>query len=238
MTFQKVRQAFNMRAGEVRAIDRLDYLGVWRLQLFHLVMTKTVNDIGAAMPNTNMVEDRGSLAHAAALLGVSSWFCNSKKSIVRVGNYERHAQLWKAFATALLLNMFKHYCRVSGVHPGSLKTKEGVVRFIASMLRHYGALWYWDKDAVDPMSHLDCDLFNASRDQVVRLVLDLTFRQAQHENDALALRALRRTMIVIFTVGSTKSKYSIYTLIDLVGFCVFIHMYIDLFSIFTDRSLS
>ena len=61
-------------------------------------------------------------------------------------------------------------------------------------------------------------LFKAARDQVVRLVLDLAFRKAQHQNDALALRALRRTMIVIFASSSVKSKYAFYTLIDLVGF--------------------
>ena len=61
-------------------------------------------------------------------------------------------------------------------------------------------------------------LFKAARDQVVRLVLDLAFRKAQHQNDALALRALRRTMIVIFAASSVKSKYAFYTLIDLVGF--------------------
>ena len=92
MTFQKIRQAFQMMAGEDRAIDRLDFLGIFRLQLFHLIMAKTAMDIRAAMPNVNMVEDQGSLSHAAARLGILSWFCNEKQQIVRGNNYERHAQ--------------------------------------------------------------------------------------------------------------------------------------------------
>ena len=206
------------RAGEVRAIDRLDYLGVFRLQLFHLVMAKTAADIKAGMPNTSKVEDRGSLSNAAAQLGILGWFCNDKKSMVKVGNYERHAQHWKAYAVSLLLNMFKNYTRIGGVNPGSLKTKGEVVDFLATMLQYYGATWYWDQNATDPMDHWDCDLFRASRDQVVRVVLDLAFKKAQHQNDALALRALRRTMIVIFAASSAKSKYAFYTLVDLVGF--------------------
>ena len=222
MTFQKINEAIMRRAGEVRAIDRLDYLGVFRLQLFHMVMAKTSADILAGMPRVSMVEDRGSLSNAAAQLGILGWFTNNKKAIVRAGNYERHAQHWKAYAVCLLLNMFGHFSRVSGVNPGSLRTKKEVVDFLSGMLRHFGALWYWDKDAVDPQEQWDCDLFKASRDQVVRLVLDLAFRKAQHQNDALALRALRRTMLVIFAASSVKSrsgnsKYALYTLIDLVG---------------------
>ena len=76
MTFQKVNQAVMMSTDEVTAIDRLDFLGIFRLQLFHLVMAKTAMDVKAAMPDVNKVEDRGSLGHAAALLGIRGWFCN------------------------------------------------------------------------------------------------------------------------------------------------------------------
>ena len=52
------------QADEVRALDRLDFIGIFRL--FHLVMSKVCTDIKAAMPNMTMVEDKGSLANAAA----------------------------------------------------------------------------------------------------------------------------------------------------------------------------
>ena len=66
MTFQKVRQAVMAQADEVRALDRLDFIGIFRLQIFHLVMSKVCTDIKAAMPNMTMVEDKGSLANTAA----------------------------------------------------------------------------------------------------------------------------------------------------------------------------
>ena len=66
MTFQKVRHAVMAQADEVRALDRLDFIGIFRLQIFHLVMSKVCTDIKAAMPNMTMVEDKGSLANTAA----------------------------------------------------------------------------------------------------------------------------------------------------------------------------
>ena len=218
MTFQKMNQAVMMRVDEVRALDRLDYLGIFRLQLFHMVMAKNCLDIKAAMPDVNMVEDKGSLANAAAFLGILGWFCNVTKQIVRGNNYERHAQTLRAFQVSLLLNMFKHFVQLTGVNLSTIKSRLEVEDFLSRMLDHFGALWYWDEGAVDPMADWNCNLFLASRDQVVRLVLDLAFRQAQHQNDALALRALRRVMIVIFCANSTKSKYALYTLLDLVRF--------------------
>ena len=217
MTFQKVNQAVMMRVREVRAIDRLDYLGIFRLQLFHLVMSKTSIDIRAAMPNVNMVEDPGTLAHAAALLGILGWFCNNKNQIVRDDNYERHAQHLRAFQQPLLVNMFQHHLKSSGVDPSTVRSRLEVEELLTTMLTSFGAFWFWDPDAVDPMADRHCDLFKSSRDQVVRFALDLAFRQAQHQNDAVALRALRRVMAVVFCANTTKSKYALYTLFDLVS---------------------
>ena len=217
MTFQKMNQAVMMCTNEVTAIDRLDFLGIFRLQIFHLVMAKTSMDIKAAMPDVNKVEDRGSLGNAAALLGILGWFCNDKKKIVRDDNYERHAQHLRAFQQALLINMYKNYIKISGVDPSSLKSRVEVQEFLTRMFTDFGAIWYWDVGSVDPKADRACDLFKASRDQVVRFALDLAFRQAQHQNDAMALRALRRVMCVIFCANTTKSNYAFYTLMDLVG---------------------
>ena len=49
LTFQKMNQVRLLRASCVRAIDRLDYLGIFRVQLFHLEMSKCATDIFAAM---------------------------------------------------------------------------------------------------------------------------------------------------------------------------------------------
>ena len=216
MTFQKVRQAVMAQADEVRALDRLDFIGIFRLQIFHLVMSKVCTDIKAAMPNMTMVEDKGSLANAAALLGILEWFSNKKQVIVRDDHYERHAQTLKAFQLALLTNMFQNYVKKAGVDLNAVRTGQEVIDCLTKMMLSFGALWYWDVDAVDPLEDRGCSLLRSSRDQVVRLALDLAFRQAQHENDAVALRALRRVMIVYFSASTSKSKYALYTLHDMV----------------------
>ena len=143
--------------------------------------------------------------------------CNNKKQIVRDDNYERHAQHLRAFQQALLINMFHNHIKITGVDPSSVKSRLEVQDFLTSMMMDFGAIWYWDVEAVDPMADRECQLFKTSRDQVIRLALDLAFRQAEHQNDAMALRALRRIMAVIFCANSTKSKYALYTLLDLVG---------------------
>ena len=217
LTFEKVRQAILMQATFTRAIDRLEYIGPFRLQLFHLTMAKCAMDIYSAMPDRNMFEDPGSLAHSAALLGILDWFTNEKKPIVRCGNFERHAQHLEAFQQALLHNMFINYLKVSQVDVSMVKTRSEVENCLTNMFNHFGVKWWWDPEAEDPMDGVDCKLFQASKDQVIRLILDLAFKQAEKENDALALRALRRVMIIAFRSNSSRSRYALYTFLDLVS---------------------
>ena len=82
-----------MRASCVRAIDRLDYMGIFCVQLFHLEMSKCASDILAAIPNINNDDDRGFLGHLLTLVGVNGRFSNLKKKIVK--NYEWHSQFLK-----------------------------------------------------------------------------------------------------------------------------------------------
>ena len=181
-------------------------------------MAKCAMDTRAAMQDQNMYEDPGSLAHSAALLGILDWFTNEKKSIVRCGNFERHAQHLEAFQQALLHNMFNNYLKVSKVDVGKVRTKTEVEKFLTDMFDHYGIRWWWDPDALDPMSHVECKLFLSSKDQVVRLILDLAFKQAERENDSVALRALRRVMIIAFRSSTSRSKYALYSMLDLVSY--------------------
>ena len=237
LTFQKFRQAELMRVSSVRAVDRLEYIGIFRMQLFHLVMSKTCQvllssclrplasllmispqDIKACMPDRNKVGDKGSLGHAAAVMGINGWFSNDKKKVVRCGNFERHQQHNEAWQMAQLLNMFDNFFMLNPDSVAEIKSEETAVLFIQNMLLHYGALWYWDPKFVDPQTDFKCDAFLASRDAVIRLVIDLTFEQCERENDAVVLRALRRVMIPMFLMKSKAqtSKYARYTLMDLV----------------------
>ena len=217
LTFQKVRQAILMQSTHSTAIDRLEFIGAFRIQLFHLTMAKCAMDTRAAMPDQNMFEEAGSLAHSAAHMGILGWFSNVKKSIVRCGNFERHAQHLEAFQQALLHNLFQNYLKICTVDVGKVRTRTEIERLLSDMFDHFGIKWWWDPETPDPMVDVECKLFRASKDQVVRLILDLAFKQAQKENDALALRALRRVMIIAFRSSTSRSKYALYTLLDLVS---------------------
>ena len=45
LTFQKMRQARLLRVSSVSAVDRLDFLGLFRLGLFHLVETYVIVNV-------------------------------------------------------------------------------------------------------------------------------------------------------------------------------------------------
>ena len=215
LTFQKVNQADLLQASCVRAIDRNDFAGVFRLQLFHLEMAKCAADVQAAMPNANAVDEKGTWANIIAKLAIL-WFTNSKKKLVRCGNYERHAQLSTAIGLCQAMNMYTNYIKEKGINEGMVKTRAEVEELLCSMLDHFGASWIFDPKAEKPDEPMNCDLFLSSRDQVVRLVHTLAFAQCEHENDATGLRALRRLSVITFLSKSNKSKYALYLLMDLV----------------------
>ena len=95
LTVKMFQKAVLLRSGSARAVDRLVFLGAFRLQLFHLVMNKTALDIISGMPKEKNRIDEGSLGQLSGALGVSGWFTNNKKKIVRGGNYEKHSQVLK-----------------------------------------------------------------------------------------------------------------------------------------------
>ena len=208
LTFQKMNQARLLRASCVRAIDRLDFMGIFRVQLFHLEMAKCAGDILAALPDINKNDDRGFLGHLLTLVGVDGRFSNLKKKIVN--NYEWHAQFHKEYQSGLVSQMFDTYIKQKGIDVTSVKSRTEVENLLESMLLHFGCNWYWDPSFEDPMADIQCDLFKVSRDQVIRLLHSLAFSQCEHQNDFLGLRALRRTAIVMFRSKSSRSKYALY----------------------------
>ena len=215
LTFQKFTDAVLMHASCVRAIDRFEFLGLARIQLFHMVMAMRAQDILVALPDPNNIDDVGTMSHSNAVLGINEWFPNSKKKIVKDGNYERCHQHLKAFQGGNLFNMWENFVKQAGVNVALLRTQDDILSTLDAMMEHFGARYWWDPGFVDPLAGKD-SLFMASRDQVVRLVLNLASSQAEHENDALALLALRRTVVAFFRSKSSKSKYALHLLLDLI----------------------
>ena len=162
-------------------------------------------------------EDRGTVKNVMALIG-ANWFTTEKKEIVKVGNFERHAQHHKAFQVAALINMFENYTKSKGIIWAQVRSKTEIHNLLKDMFLVYGVQWYWDPTFVDPLKNRECDLLKSTRDQVIRLLWDLAFSVCEKENDSLGLRALRRIVIPLFRNKSkaATSKYSLYTLMDLI----------------------
>ena len=51
LTFQKFTEAVLMHASCIRAIDRFEFLGICRVQLFHMVMAMRAQDVLVGLPD-------------------------------------------------------------------------------------------------------------------------------------------------------------------------------------------
>ena len=180
-------------------------------------MAKTSQDIKAAMPHAEEVEDEGTMGNSQAKLN-NKWFSNVKGVIVRCGNYERHKQNARAYYLALLVNLFNNFIKSEAIEVATVRNQSEILELLSRMLEKYGINWFWDPDQEDPLSGHECNLLMYSRDQIIRLVLDLAFEACEKQNDALGLRALRIACIPYFRNKSraATSKYGRYLISDLV----------------------
>ena len=178
-------------------------------------MAKTAQDIQAAMPHLEEVEDECTLGNVQAKLN-NKWFSNIKGVVVRCGNYERHKQHARAYKLALLENLFNNFIKSEHVEVVAVRTEAEILKLLAKMLEKYGVHWYWDPSYEDPLAGKECNLLMYCRDQIIRLVLDLAFELCEKENDALGLRALRIISIPYFRNKShaANSKYGRYLITD------------------------
>ena len=180
-------------------------------------MALTCLHVKAGMPNTEEVEDRGSLGNGMSLVA-GNWFSTEKKDIVKVGMYERTKQHLQAWQLPCLYNMYCNYVKSEGIVEATVKSQAQVEALLTSMFQKYGVRWFWDTTFVDPLADRTCNLLMTARDQVIRLILTLAFNACEKENDALGLRALRRVFIPLFrnkSVAAT-SKYGRYLICDMV----------------------
>ena len=181
LSFQKLTAAKLVGAPCVRALDRFEFLGPCRMQLFHLVMNMRAQDTLVAMPDIHGVDDRGSLAHCSAAMGTNRWLSNKKKKIV--SNFEPHHQHLKCYQGALAINMWENFVKLRGIQVSQLRDTDAVISTLKSMMEEYGARFWWDPSFSDCLPGRD-NLFLSSRDQVIRFVLSLAFSQSEHENDS------------------------------------------------------
>ena len=209
LTIKMIQQAIALRAGSARAVDRFAYVGPLIIQLFHLMMNKTAQDLKAAMPDARNVGDIGSLSNVSSIIGTSSWLSNNKKKIVKTGNYEKHDQHLIAWQSELLCNAFHHFLKSEYGTLAAVKDFTSTLTLACRFLNFTGVSWSWDPDFQDTRSDVTCQLYNYSRDQLSRLIIHLAFKACERENDALGLRALRRINTTYF-LNKSKSQTSKY----------------------------
>ena len=141
-------------------------------------MAKTCQDIKAAMPNAEEVEDEGTLGNGQARLH-NKWFTNVKNVIVRCGNYEKFKQHVRAHNLALLANLFSNFIKSEAIDVSTVRRQSEILELLSRMLEKYGIQYFWDPEYEDPLSGHDCNLLMSSRDQIIRLVLDLAFEACE-----------------------------------------------------------
>ena len=62
------------------AIERLDFLGIFRIQLLHMKMAKVMQDYKFCMQTVQNQDDKGSLSWFAAILGYD-WASNDASKV-------------------------------------------------------------------------------------------------------------------------------------------------------------
>ena len=219
LTVKMVQEATMLMSGSATAFGRLEFLGPFRLQLFHMKMKKICQDFSACMKNTINFDDKISLPWLTALTRVK--VSNKAKDIKKNdSSFELHDQFIAAVQTSYLVNMFDNFMEKNAQLLGKVCDTDSAVMFVHEMLDEFGIQLFFDpsKGGRDKLEGED-DMFLYCRDMVERFVLSLVFDACEEEGDAEGLRALRRVMVCYFLAQKPHlqdSKYASFTIIDLV----------------------
>ena len=179
----------------VTAVERFDFLRVFRLGTFHLRMNKTIQDLAAGMKSVINVDDILSLGFFRTILGLNN-ISNEADFIKKDGNYEAHAQFCDEVGTELLIEAFNTYAGKKNFS-GVSKTEQFGVQLILNFLDKSGIQFYFDPKKTEDPVEFD-DMLAACRDNAGRTVLSLVLKAVEKEADGLGLRALRTVMIPYF----------------------------------------
>ena len=146
----------------VSAVERFDFLRVFRLGTFHLRMNKTIQDIGAGMKSLVNVEDTLSLGNFKTVLGLNH-ISNEPDFIKKDGNYEAHSQFCDDIGTELLIEAFKTY--VGKQHNSSIsivKTEAFAVDLILDFLDKSDIKYFFNPESPEESTVFD-DMLSACK---------------------------------------------------------------------------
>ena len=175
----------------VTAVERFQYMNIFRLGTFHLQMNKIIQDVTAGMKAEVNVDDTLSLGFFKTLLGLSH-ISNQPDFIKKDGNFEAHSQFCEDVGTELLIEAFKTFVRVPGCQ--LVKTEAGAVALMLNFLKTMKISYYFDPKMKEDDLGVD-DMLASCRDNSARTLVSLILKAAEHEADGLGLRAVRTVMI-------------------------------------------
>ena len=205
-----------LKQGSVTAIERYDFMKMFRLGLFHLRMTKTIQDLECGMKNEVNLDDVLSLGWFRTILGLNN-ISNKEENIKRCGQFEYHDQFCLEIGSALLISAFKTFLKSEPSTPA--KTHEGAVQFILEFLEFSDIKYFYDTENYDEKDPFD-DCLSSCKENASRTVLSMVADVMEHEGDGLGLRGMRTIMIPYFLNKRKQqtSKYAPMLLLNKVYF--------------------
>ena len=183
-----------LRRMAVTAVERFDFLKIFRLGTFHLGMNKVIQDIVAGMKSEVNVEDSLSLGYFKTVLGLHH-ISNQPDVIKRSGNFEHHSQFCEDIGTEILIEAFKTY--LDEMEDSVEHTEDGAVKLILDFLKNMDIKYFFDPDNNEELGVHD-DMMSSCKDTAGRTVVSLVLDSVEHEGDGLGLRAVRTVMIPYF----------------------------------------
>ena len=216
LTYERFECCKRLRQGSVSALERYDFMPLFRLGMFHLRMNKTIMDLECGMPTEVNIEDDISLGYFRTTLGLNR-ITNKAENIKRVGEFERHDNFLLEIGKEILINAFETFMET--FKNPIVKTKEGARNLILKFLKETDIKYYYDPENFDETDHFD-DVLSACKNNASRSVMSLVADHVEHEGDGLGIRAVRMAMIFYFLNKklAQTSKYASSLLSNLVYF--------------------
>ena len=216
MTFWKFWDAKRLSQTGVTALERKEYLGNFRIALFHTKMSKIFMDYKASMKDEDNIDDILTLGWFKAWLGLKN-ITNQESKIKKPGSYEPHDQYITELGMQFMVNAFENFLATSNATI-EITTEAQAEQLILDFLQQNEIKFYYDPGHSEEKDKFD-DLLSYCRDLCSRTVLSVVFDKLEEESDALGLRAFRISMILYFLNRKElvqDSKYAYSLLLDLV----------------------
>ena len=162
------------------------------------------------------IDDELSLGYFRTTLGLNS-VTNHPDTIKKCGEYERHDQFVLEVGKEILINGFKTYMENKFVPVN--RSFDEAKNLILSFLDEYDIKYFYDQNNFNEKKVFD-DILSSCRDLAGRAVLSLVADKAEHEGDGLAIRAVRKVMMLYMLNKklAQTSKYARALLFNLVYF--------------------